>query len=81
MTAQVVGRIGAYHKVPMREPAVINEEVNQDLLSVSAPLCVGAQSADGGLKQGQLIAGSPASVQTGLPRLTNCSGDGRIEVW
>ena len=35
-------------------------------------------SFDGGLNQGQLIAGSKAGVPAGLTRVGDCSGDRRI---
>ena len=80
MAARTAGRVGAYHEMTMCEARVTNTKIGQDHLSVSGPLGGGTPSFDGGFNQGQLIAGSPAGVPAGLPRLTDCSGDRRIEV-
>ena len=66
--------------MPVCEPGVTNTKTSQDHLSVSGPMGGGTPSVDGGLNQGQLISGSPASIPAGLPRLAECSGDRRIEV-
>ena len=55
-----------YHEMSMRETGVTNTKTGQDHLSVSGPL--GRESSDGGLNQGQLIAGNPAGIPAGLPR-------------
>ena len=70
--------VRACHEMPMCEPGVT--KTSQDHLSVSGPSCGGTPSVDGGLNKGQLIAGSPVTIPTGLPRLTDCSGNRRIEV-
>ena len=80
MAAWTAGRVGACHEMSMCEPGVTNTKMGQDHLLVSGPLGGGTPSLDGGLSQGQVIAGSPAGVPAGLPRLTDCSGDGRVKV-
>ena len=47
---------------------------------LKGPLCGGAPFVNGGLNQGQLVSGSPANIPAGLPILTDCSCDRRIEV-
>ena len=63
MAARTAGRVGAYHKMPMCDPGVINTKVGQYHISVSVPLGGGAPSFDGGLNLAQLIAGSSAGVR------------------
>ena len=64
----------------MCEPGVTNAKRGQDYLSVSVPLGGRTPTFDCGFNQDQLIAGSLAGIPAGLPRLTDCSGDRRIEV-
>ena len=80
VAARTARRVGASHEMPMCEPGVTNTKMSQDHLSVTGLLCGGTPSVDGGLNQGQLFSGSPASIPTGLPRLTDCSCDRKIEV-
>ena len=80
VAARTAGRVGACREMPMCEPGVANTKTGQDHLSVSGPLGGRAPFFDGGLNQGQLIAGSPAGVPAGLPRLMDCLADRRIEV-
>ena len=80
MAARTAGRVGECHEMPMCRAGVTNTKTGQDHLSVSDELGGGTPSVDGGFNQGQLIAGSPAGVPVDLPRLTDCSGDRRIEV-
>ena len=80
VAARKGGRGGACHEMPMCELGVTITKTGQDHLSVSGPLGGGIPSYDGGLNQGQLIGGNPAVVLVGLPRLTFCSGDRKIEV-
>ena len=72
--------VRACHEMPMCEPGVTNTMTSQDHLSVSSSSCGGTPSVDGGLNQGQLIVGSPASIPAGLPRLKDCTSDRIIEV-
>ena len=80
VAARTAGKVVACHEMPTCEPGVTNTKTGQDHLSVSGPLGGGIPSYDGGLNQGQLIGGNPAVVLVGLPRLTFCSGDRKIEV-
>ena len=66
--------------MPVCDPGVTNAKTSQDHLSVSGPVDGGTPSADGGLNQGKLITGRPASIPAGLPRLAEGSGDRGIEV-
>ena len=79
VAARTAGRVRACHEMPMCELGVTNTKADQDHLSVSGLLGGGTPSFDGGLNQGQLIAGSQAGIPTGLPRLTDCSSDRKIE--
>ena len=80
VAARTTGRVGACQEMPMCESGVTNTKTGQDHLSMSGPLDGGTPSFDGGLNQGQLIAGSPAGVPVGLPRLTDYLGDRRKKV-
>ena len=73
------GRVRACHQILMCEPGVTNTKVGQEHLSVSDPLGGGALSFNRGLNLGQFIANTLSSFPAGLPRLTDCSGDGRLE--
>ena len=74
-----LGERGVSERV-LRCLCVTNTKTSQDHLSVSVPLDRGTPSVNGGLNQGQLISGSPASNPACLLRLTDCSGNRRIEV-
>ena len=80
MVARTARRVRACHEMPMCELSVNNTKTGQDQLLVSVSLGGGTLSFDGGFNQGQLIAGSLVGVLAGLPKLTDCSGDRRIEV-
>ena len=80
MANLIAGRVGACHEMPMYEPGLTNTKTGQDHLSVLDPLGGGTPSFDAGLNQGQFIAGSPAGVPAGLPRLMDCPCDRRIKV-
>ena len=79
VATQISRRVGARHEIPMCEPDETNTKTSQDHLSVSGLYWGGAPSFDGG-NQGQLIASNKPGVPAGLPRLTDCTGDRRIEV-
>ena len=80
MAVRTARRVGVCHKMPMCDSGVTNTKTSQDHLSLSGRQCEGTLSFDDGLNQGQVIGGSPATIPASLPRLTDCTGDRRIEV-
>ena len=62
------GGVRACHKMLMCEVGVTNTKTSQDYPSVLGLLYGETPSVDGGLNQGQLISGTPASIPVGMPR-------------